>query len=342
MKLFNLLFLSILIVSVLSCSERQVKLTDDDLIIDNKIYSPSGEKILISYAFDNGAFGQSKYFHTVIKTKDSMEVISQNEFSDKGKPSYIAIEPVKWLTDNKIEATIDPRPFARLNKQIDTVDFWIGTTLIEVDIKDITEGNPPIVEYFELSPNLQNILVAYRYKGVSQLEVSVIERNKKLPMVGNIYSSFRIGNPILSGRWKNDNTIEFDVNSNDLMYDLHEGAFCKSNYLVELNSLDYDSGYSSISGGWYNKASYDENQAEELFKNPMRIDGIITEGFSWGDGYYTKLKNIGYEYSYNGARYKSYFRVPISNDEFQNGNVIELEIDKKQPIINRTIKEYSR
>jgi hypothetical protein len=331
-----------LIVSVLSCSERQVMLTDDDLIIENKIYSPSGNKIILTYAFDHGAFGQSKYFHTIIETKDSLKEINKNEFSDKGEPSYISIEPVKWLTENKIEATIDPRPFARLNKQIDTADFWVGTNQIKVSIKDITEGNLPIIEYFELSPNSKTILVAYRYIGASQLEVSVVDRNEKLPMVGNIYSSFRIGNPILAGRWIDDNTIELDVNSNDIMVDLHEGAICKSDYSIELNIIDYNSGYSSISGGWYNKEPYYINQSEELFKNSARIQGKISEGFSWGDGYYTKLKNIGFEYSYDGVSYKSYFRTSINNIEFEIGKVIELEINKDQPIIHRTMEEYSR
>ncbi len=336
------IYFYIIIFFLCGCQKREVRLTDNDIIIDNKIFSPNGDKLILSYAIDNGAFGQSKYFHTIIETKDTSGIININEFSDKGKPKLISIKPLNWIDNDEILAEIDPRPFARLNLPIDTSSFIKGNTKINVIVKDITEGNPPQIEYFEVSPNLNNLLVVYRYQGASQLEISAIKVTDKLPIVGNLFSSYRIGNPIIGGRWKNDSTIEFDLDINNLMYSSVKGALCKSKYSINLNEIDFESEFSGIVSGWYNKDLYEKNNNQNLFAKSIEIEGEISKIYSWGDSRSRKLKNISYSYQTRGEIFSSYFRTEDQNQEIKVGDKIKLLANPEQPIIHKTKNEYDR
>lgn len=313
-------------------------MSDQDLIIEKKELSPKGDKILVSYSIDNGAFGQSRMFNSIIRISDTLKPLNRNQNDLNSR--FLKIQ--EWVSNDELIATIDPRPFARKNLAVDTSSIRTKLAKIKIQIEDVSKGNPPIIEYFELSPNHTKLLVAYRYKGASELEVSVIDKEDQLPTVGNIYSSFRIGNPLLSGQWINNNTIEFEINTNSLTKDLHQGALCKSNYQIEFKNIDYKSPYSSVIGGWYNKPLYKNEQASELFSDPIEIEAKVVEGIQIGDGSYTKKKTIYYEYEFANRKYKSYFRISSSNKEFNNIERIKVLIDKNQPIINRTVKKYDR
>lgn len=313
-------------------------MSDEALIIEKKELSPNGDKILISYSIDNGAFGQSRMFNSVISTEDSLKPLNKNQSELNSR--FLEIQ--EWVSNDELIATIDPRPFARKNLPVDTSVIKTKLANVRIEIADVTDGNPPIIEYFELSPNRKKLLVAYRYKGASELEVSVVNRNDKLPIVGNIYSSFKIGNPLLSGKWIGNNTIEFELNINNLTKDLHQRALCKSKYEIEYKNIDYKSPYSSIIGGWYNKPLYRSEQESDLFSNSIEIDAKLMEGIQLGDGSYTNKRTIYYEYEFAKRKYKSYFRINSGNEEFNNMERIRILIDKNQPIINRTIKNYDR
>lgn len=332
----TILLLSIIAI-IVSC-QGEIYLSDEDLIIEKKELSPNGDKILVSYSIDNGAFGQSRMFNSIINITDTLKPLNkdQNDLNSR----FLNIQ--EWISNDELIATIDPRPFARKNLPVDTSSIHTKLAKVKIKIEDVSKGNPPIIEYFELSPNHKKLLVAYRYKGASELEVSVINRDENLPKIGNIYSSFRIGNPLLSGKWLNNNTIEFEINTNSLTKDLHQGALCKSNYQIEFKNIDYKSPYSSIIGGWYNKPLYRNEQASELFSDPIEIEAIIVEGIQIGDGSYTKKRTIYYEYEFAKRKYKSYFRIKSNNQELSNIERIKILIDKNQPIISRTIKKYDR
>lgn len=301
--------------------------------------------MVFSYTLDNGALGESTMMHSVVNSIDSNEIINKLSFSNLGKPTWAKIKPIKWNGNYELLVSVDPRSFHRYNQPLKINDIKLGSTNIKVQFEDITNGNPPLIEHFSKNKDGTKLLVAYRYQikeGPSRLEISVINANSKIPIVGNIYSAFHLANPVLIAKWINNSTIEITNDKNELLGDyfkLNEGI---QNIKVEINEIDFKSEYIGINEGWYNKPLYNIEEEELLFKSFFEVNGIITEIFSWGASSRNKLINIRYQYEVNGQLFSSYFRTKMPNEQYKIGDEIAIIVNDKQPLIHKTKEEYGR
>lgn len=337
----RLCILLIISLTISSCNgQRSSKLTDKDLVVTNRLFSPNKKLVVYSYYYDNGALPESIGFSSIVKVTDTLGVINKNEFRFYQKEPFSRYFVDKWLNNNTLQVKIDIRPFVRENIKIDTTSFEFENIKIKVIPNDPTIGKTPIIEHYSLSENEDKILVAYRYDGVSELNISVINKNEKIPVLGNIFTCGQTSiNYILFGKWTENNEIEIFVNEDDKVF--LETNFNKNlSVNVKTTYEKYIEKYSGIEGGWYNKELSRKEQIikSEFLKEKIIIKARICELNSWGDSYYTKKTNFYYEFIVNNTKYKSYFRATKSECNLKKGNEIEIEYCVNQPIIHKPIK----
>ena len=99
--------------------------------------------------------------------------------------------------------------YARLSKAPDANGFDLEGVWFNVEYRAYGKEHP-IIEHVALSPNDQRMMPAYRYRGVSELQLAVIPVDAKLPRYGNVlilpemsFDPFypASGRPIKKSRW---------------------------------------------------------------------------------------------------------------------------------------------
>lgn len=341
MKICLLIFITF--ISVLNCTivDRDIKLSDNDVIVTERYFSPDSSKAIYTYHLDIGALGFSRSWNALLDASDTLGVLNKNLIPDLPDPINSKYYPVGWIDKNIFLLEVKPRPFIKENIPIDTTSFYLDGTEFKVQVEKLSAL--PHIEHYALSPNGKKLLVAYRYSGVSKLEISIIERNATLPKFGNIYTNYEYSeNPILFGRWITNNSIQLDLNANSYTLDFFRLNKNLNGIDIEINKIDYQRKYSSILGGWYNKNLFPVQDSSKNFRTTSEIKGIISPGYAMGDTYYTGLINQSYQYEYDGKILKSYFRVHKDSTSFEIGDEILLEVDINQPIIHRVLGKVSR
>jgi len=326
-----------------SCSllvHRNAHLSDDDIIINSRLFSPDSTYVIYDYMYDIGAFGYSRGIYSIVAVKDTFGVISKNIIPDYN--SFSSITPIKWLDNRSILATVDIENLARENIPFQSSIIKVGDINIRIEQNDPTYGQNAIIEHIAPSPDYKRLLVVYSYKSPAPADISVINFDEKLPILGNVFIENGIETPILYGGWTDNKTIELQINKDADPY----GATLnkKKNVIVKKRDVIYNQIYSGIVGGWYNKELYptDTTFQYELTHFSKKTTVIITEILSWGDSYYTNKSNFFYEYNVNGNVYKSYFRAVQDSIDCKIGDKIEVLYSSRQPLIHKLLKNNFR
>ena len=336
----QVLFLTALL--LLTGCGREVRMSDDDIQILSRYYSPDSSKVLLTYNFDIGALGYSRSWHSILNSIDTTGIINQNVLPDIIAPKYAQYEPLYWIDDNTFRVGLKVQPYIKAGLKPDTVGFNLGGVRFQVELLDPHETRTMTLEHFSISPDKKNLLVAHRYEGVSQIEISVIKFDEEPPKYGNVLTTINISeNPILFGRWITNDKIELDINQNSYFADYIE-LNSKIPIEVSLNKVNFQREYSAILGGWYNKNLYPASDSTVLFNEVQDGTATITQIRGWGDSNYTKLSNFFYEYEHGGETYKSYFRANIDSIEMKINDTLKVELNADQPLIHRLLIQEAR
>lgn len=325
---------------IISCNpiNHEVKLSDSDLEIINKFYSPDSSKILYDYSYwrgNNPSFGMS-----IVKAKDTSDIISNYKLPRYGNYSTNDLKPLQWISRDTFLMEMDPTNTNRNGDLFKEFYFQKNDVTFKIIEKDIADGLPPNIERFSISPDRTKLLVAYRYSGATHIEISVINFGDNLPKSGNIYTTNKNEIcPILFGKWTDNDEVLLEskqpwpvkLTSNRLKVD------------INVKKIEYKPKYSGVGGGWYNKELFDRQESNFYFKNSSKeAIGFITKKYSWGDNYHTKLDNYNYEYELDGRKYQSYFRYSRNDEPLKIGDSVRILVNEKQPIIHKLLEEYVR
>jgi hypothetical protein len=312
---------------VVSCLRGPAKLSDPNIIITERMFSPDSSYVVFGYKYDIGAFGYSEEAYSIVKTKDTL--IDKHVIQG----TYAPLTPVKWIDNSTLLTKVDPEAFIRMNKEVNTKPFQLGKITIEITATDPTKGQAAIIEHISPSPDHSKLLVAYEYEQVSALNISVIDFDSELPDLGNIYIGMNWTTNVLFGRWIDNKTIQLDINENSHYFKLNRQNIVS----IEENTVEYLQKYPGIMCGWYNKELY---PSDTTFQNELDKYGKTTQAHiksirRMGDTYHTGNYNYYYEYEVGDNKYQSYFRILKSDSDIQIGDSFELIYSERQPLIHK-------
>ena len=98
-------------------------------IIESELYSPDSSKVIVTYYYDNGAFGQTRDFVSIIGNGDHLPA-SGNLFSDSYSPTF------NWISNDTIEIGCRPSILDEIKDW--AVPKWNGIIFTFYNV------NPPI------------------------------------------------------------------------------------------------------------------------------------------------------------------------------------------------------
>jgi hypothetical protein len=81
---------------------KEVRITDKDIIIQ-RIFSPDSAKVIIFYAYDEGAFGHSPFHTAIVDFKDTLTDLTKHEVANKDLLLY----PFQWIDNRTIVISPD-------------------------------------------------------------------------------------------------------------------------------------------------------------------------------------------------------------------------------------------
>lgn len=340
MHKLQLVILVFLFSSCSNLSHRTTYLTDDDIVINDRLYSPDSAYIVYDFVFDIGALGYSRSSSSIVAISDTLGDIGKTIL-----PNYklfYNLTPDKWLDSRTLIATVRMESLIRDNVNFKSSTIKVGDIKVQIEQNDPTRGNTAIIEHIAPSFDYKRLLVVYSYDSPPPADISVIDFDGVLPILGNVYIEDVIETPILYGCWLDNKTIELQIKKKDDLYGAELNK--KLNVKVKKRDVEYKEAYSGIVGGWYNKRLYptDTTFNNELTHFSKRTTAIVSDIFAWGDSYYTKKSNFFYIYTVDGKEYKSYFRANEDSLHIEIGDKIEMIYSSRQPIIHKLLKNNFR
>jgi len=180
-------------------------LSDGNIIINKKVPSPDGSKVLIGYSYDLGALGYGMERDAVIPAKrmrnNLKPFVLQNRYA-----------PIGWEKDGSLTVAVDYVECIRAGQDCSRTQDSFYDTRINIQSKDETAAKDTEVEADLLSPNRKRRLVAYRYPdgpNLGRIHVSIIGSDEPIPRYGNFYIASMAGDGLLGARWESDSSIVF-------------------------------------------------------------------------------------------------------------------------------------
>lgn len=329
-----LLFFTILFIIACEQGNQNVKLTDSDVIINSRYFSPDNSKILLDYQFWRG--NNQDYELAILDVIDTNGIISENNLPNYGKFSTNDLTPIKWLSNKEFLMEIDASPIYRSGEQFEEFSFKQNDVDFKVIEKDKLNGQPQSIEHFSISPDKTKLLVAYRNGySAANIELSVIKFNEELPVYGNVYTYYK-GEicPILNSYWKDKDLLQITTEE---PWSLH---LTKQNrdFKIIKNSIDKPE-----KSGWYNSPLFSKKDSLIYFnKNTQIVNAKIILEHTWGDSFNKGLVNIEYEYKYGSKTLRSYFRTSKQENKLKIGDSLKVQVNKSQPLIHCLIEKYGR
>jgi hypothetical protein len=190
------------------CGER---LTRKDIVIDRKIASPNGSKLLIDYRFDLGALGYSASREVVIPVERMGGDLTPFRLPEK----YTAI---KWEPDESLAVQVNLVQCIVKNWDCSQTSDASHGTRLNIHPVDDTTGKRREVEADVASPDDGLRLVAYRYpsddrSNLGPIHISIIRAGEPIPRYGNYYIASGSGDGVLGARWNGNSSIVLLTNS---------------------------------------------------------------------------------------------------------------------------------
>ncbi len=311
-----------------------------DIVIDGKGAwiterhdSPDGSRSLLAIVLNGGAWSSLPTVYALVPKGDTLRIPRDRILPCSDLPLLPCYSPGHWVSNDTFCVYLNDLGYARLSKAPDANGFDLEGVWFNVEYRAYGKEHP-IIEHVALSPNDQRIMVAYRYRGVSELQLAVIPVDAKLPRYGNVLILPEMSfDPILSGEWKTDQEITLDVSS----------SYAES-IRSQLNAeppVTVDFANKEDGGGWYNKplTTLSPNDTTEMLDR--HTFGIVTSTLWMMEGA-TSMYRCEYEFSSAGDTIRSYFRTtePFSTDPaFQEGDSIDVLVSKRNALIHIPVKD---
>jgi hypothetical protein len=111
---YSLLFIVLFIISCIQVNHN-IKLTDSDVIINARYFSPDSSKVLLNYQYWRG--NNEDYELAILDVIDTNGIISKSNLPNYGKFSTNNLRPIKWLSNKQFLMEIDATPIYRAGEQ---------------------------------------------------------------------------------------------------------------------------------------------------------------------------------------------------------------------------------
>jgi hypothetical protein len=337
-----LLFLAVML--FLSSCQSQPRLKVSDVVVTDRLFSPDSAYVALTYYVDNGAMGQSLPRTSLMKVEDTLGVLNDYWLPCFDLPLHACYYPDKWLDNKTLQVFLNERPFVRTGVAFPAADTVQQGIHLKVVLADYSYEHSPLIEHFSFSPNRQKLMVAYRYRGVSELNISVIDYHDTLPRIGNIFTNAEISwNPIVFGKWSGEGIDLLLRNAAE--YKLQD--YLNQGIKLPVRFVDVeDAGYSGDRQCWLNSKLYVDSTVDKLLDDKGKeTKARIVEAIWQMDENDRSLFYYEYEYTVKGRTYRSYFRIfkPFrQGQDYEKGDILAVMYDPAQPLIHRTKQNYSR
>lgn len=322
------------------------KLTDSDVVVTERLFSPDSNHVAVTYSIDHGAMGETNSVTSILKTSDTLNLPDSSILPCLGLSFYSCYYPDHWIDNKTLQVYLNERPFVKEGIPFDTSSVTVNGIKCKVIPYDYSYENTPLIGYFELSPDRKKLLISYGYE--RDMNISVINYTDTLPRIGNIFTNTPASfNPIWYVKW-NNNEIDMFLGTNEHMKvtDFHTYDYINKNIAYTVNFVDYKSlPQKYVSNGWNRiPLFYDDEINRLLNEKGIRINApIAAANYRWVDERRTYYYD--YEYTVGKHTFRSNFTTPKpfeEGEEFKVGDSIEIVYDPDQPVIHKTVNNYGR
>jgi hypothetical protein len=298
----------IFVFSFFASCKSDLRVGSSDIVITERLFSPDSGYVAITFYQDYGAMGQSLPHTALMKAADTMQKLTDYTLPCFNLPAYSCYYPDKWLDDKTLQVYLNERPFVKAGIPFEKGDVNFKGVQLKVVPYDNSYHLTPLIEHFSLSNNKQKLLIAYRYRGVSELNLSVINVNDSLPRIGNILAIAEISwNPILFATWQEPGINV--VLSNAIYY--NQADYLNKGITLPVRFIDINDykGRVRERSYWCNSDLYNDIYIDSL----LDFEGEVAEGkiveTMWGINNDHSMFFYEYEYTVNGRTFRSYFNV---------------------------------
>jgi len=290
--------------------------------------------------------GETNSITSILKTSDTLNLPDSSTLPCFDLSFYSCYYPDRWLDNKTLQVYLNERPFVREGIPFDSSSITVNGIKCKVIPFDYSYSKTPLIDYFEFSPDRKKLLISYGYEG--DMNISVINYTDTLPRIGNILTNTPASfNPIRYAKWKN-NEIDMFLATDEIskISYYHTYDYINKNIAYTVNFVDYDSLPRKYkSNGWHHIPLFYDDQINQLLNEKgVRINASITAvDFHMIDN--KRSFYYDYEYSVGKHTFRSNFITPKPFEQgadFKIGDSISILYDPVQPLIHKTINNYSR
>jgi hypothetical protein len=336
--------LFLFLVHFLASCQNNLRLDTKGIVVEKRLFSPDGAYVALTFHKGNGAMGQSLPMTALMKVEDTSGVLTAHTLPCLNLSFYSCYYPDKWLDNKILQVFLNERPFVKAGIPFKADDIEINGIRLKVVPYDYSYECTPLIEHFSFSPDRKKIMVAYRYRGVSELNISVINYTEQLPRIGNIFCNTETSfNPIVFGKW-NGGGIDLFVPDAE-MY--KPSDYLNKNITLPVKFADIKEfpGLKTRTVAWMNSNLYQDRYVDEILDTKgVETKANITNAI-WRREEEKSLFYYEYEYMVEGKKFHSYFRIFKEfklGQDFEKGDTLPIIYDPSQPLIHRTKGNYSR
>ena len=325
-------FLILLLPLILASCRRN--LSNSDVVVQSRLYSPDSSYVALTYYVDHGAMGETPSMTTILKVTDTTGSIDKNLLPCLDLPFRSCYFPDHWLDNKTLQVFLEERPFVRAGVPFDSTAIQVNGINCKVVPYDYVHLKAPSIEYFSFSADRKKLLVAYRYRG--DLNISAINYGDELPKFGNIFTiNGGEFNPIIYASW-NGNDIDLFMNNVELFKpsDYLNKKIAYSVNFVDSRNLKVRPGNDELTA---NLRLYKDAQTDSLLRSRGITEKAIIIESQWRKPENRSQFYYEYEYKVAGKRFRSHFRIYKEfkdGADYHEGDSIKIVYDPKQPLIH--------
>jgi hypothetical protein len=296
--------------------------------IVGRLVSPDKAHILLDIELDRGAMGATSIVSALVAYGDTMIIPRDRLLPCTDLPLFPCYFPSRWLSSDTLEVYLNDLGAARIGIELEAHVMAFHDVWLKVVPHRYSKNEQATIEHYAFSPAGDRILIAYRYRGVSELQLSVIGIHDALPRYGNVLvlpeSSF---NPITSVRWKSVNEIAIGLRS---AYSSGIRSQLCTNLPVEVSFEEH-----GRSNGLYNSPLFPIDHEVLVREFTLRTKGRITET-QWSMDNDRSVFRYDYAFSWGTDTVRSYFRIfqPHGEETYDPGDSLEIWLDPRNHILH--------
>lgn len=183
-------------------------LGDPEIVVERKLVSPDGSRIVISYSRDIGGLGYGVGGSALLPADSTDRDMRRTLLPELYRPQ-------RWERDGSLTVTIDYLFCLEQHLQCQGGHRILFNTPVNVVLDDGIGERTAVVEERLTSPDGQLDLVAYRYPkdgNLNPIHVSIVRAGAPFPKYGNFFIGHVSGDGLLGGHWSGARHITFFTN----------------------------------------------------------------------------------------------------------------------------------